>query len=347
MRTDRDLLQAVLRNHLPSFIHQTFLATSPGDVYRRTWHADCIAWHLTQLEEGRIKRLIFTLPPRSLKSTCVSVAFPAWRLGRDPTQRLICASYSDLLAAKLARDFRTAVESPWYRSLFPAMRLNPRKNTETEVVTTRQGFRLATSVGGTLTGRGGDGIIIDDPINANDVGSAAERRRVIDWYQGTLYNRLDRKDEGFIILVMQRLHQNDLAGYLIDKGGFTVVSLPAIATEVEQWPIADGLVHTRQPGEPLQPDLESLDSLADTKRQIGSLRFAALYQQAPVPPEGNMFKAAWFHTYDQAPAHEQFRMVVQSWDTASSTASEADYSVCTTWGVKDAQYYLLDVRRGR
>ena len=182
---------------------------------------------------GEIKRLIILVPPRSLKSICASVALPAWLLGSDPTRRIICVSYSADLAAKHARDCRAVMTAPWYQAVFPSTRLDPAKSAETEFMTTQRGFRLATSTGGTLTGRGGNIIIIDDPLKPADAHSDARRLDLQQWFSNTLLSRLDDKVNGAIVLVMQRLHIDDLAGYLMEQEGWEVLSLPAIA-EVEQ-----------------------------------------------------------------------------------------------------------------
>ena len=148
---------------------------------------------MTLALERKIKRLIITLPPRNLKSISASVAFPAWALGRDPKLRIVCASYSQDLAVKHARDCRVTMEIDWYRRSFPGTRIDPRKNTEAEFMTTAKGYRLSTSVGGTLTGRGGSIVIIDDPLKPADAMSASKREAVKQWYDGTLCTRLDNK----------------------------------------------------------------------------------------------------------------------------------------------------------
>jgi hypothetical protein len=189
MSYDLPLLDAVLRRDLASFVAKVFETLCPGETYLDTWHINCLAWHLEPALSGKRLRLIVNLPPRSLKSIVTSVALPAYVLGHDPSRRIIVVSYSDELARKHARDTRIILESDWYRRVFPATRVNPRKNTETEFTTTRHGFRLATSIGGTLTGRGGDTLVIDDPIKPAEAESEAERRRVNEFYDKTLYSR--------------------------------------------------------------------------------------------------------------------------------------------------------------
>ena len=209
---DQALLGAVLRQDLGTFIAKVFQTVSPGDRYLHNWHIDAIVYTLLQIHEGDNRRLIITQPPRSLKSICTSVAFVAWSLGHDPSKRFACVSYSHELAATFARQFRAVVTSDWYRALFPHVRLA--KDTETECVTTEGGGRFAVPVGGSFTGRGADVIIIDDPMKADDAQSEKARRAVNDWYGTTLLSRLDDKERGAIILVMQRLHEDDLAGKL-------------------------------------------------------------------------------------------------------------------------------------
>ena len=160
------VLQALLRTDFRAFLEKVFNTLTPAQQYIRSWHIDAIAWQLERVRRGEIFRLIINMPPRSLKSIAASVAFPAFILGHDPSRRIICVSYSGDLAKKHSNDFRAVLESGWYRSLFPGARIGPFKNSETEIELTARGFRLATSVGGTLTGRGGDMIVIDDPLEA-------------------------------------------------------------------------------------------------------------------------------------------------------------------------------------
>jgi hypothetical protein len=162
--TDRDVLDAYLRTEFTGFLQRCFLMLNPVATYLPNWHIEALAYHLELVRLGKIRRLIVNLPPRFLKSLMCSVAFPAFVLGHDPTKRLIVVSYGAELATKLGNDCRTVVQSAWYQRLFPEMRISRIKNTEAEVITTRHGCRLAASVGGSLTGRGGDFIIIDDPL---------------------------------------------------------------------------------------------------------------------------------------------------------------------------------------
>ena len=222
-------LAALLRSDLRFFVWKCFQTILPGTPYLPNWHIDAIVHQLMRVQAGDISRLLINQPPRSLKSICVSVAYVAWLLGHDPTRRIIVVSYSNEFAAELHRQFRMVIDAPWYRALFPAMR--PARDSGSEFVTTAGGGRYATSVGGTLTGRGADLIIIDDPLKAEEAMSEPARKRVIDWYAGTLVSRLNDKENGPIVVVMQRLHENDLAGHLLGQGGWEHLDLPAIAVE--------------------------------------------------------------------------------------------------------------------
>ena len=339
------LLSAALRQDLGTFIAKVFQTVSPGDRYLHNWHIDAIVHELMEVHRGENRRLIVTQPPRSLKSICTSVAFVAWSLGHDPSHRFACVSYSHELAATFARQFRTVVTSDWYRALFPRMRLA--KDTETECVTTKGGGRFAVPVGGSFTGRGADVIIIDDPMKADDAQSEKARRAVNEWYGTTLLSRLDDKGSGAIILVMQRLHEDDLAGKLLRDGGWCHLNLPAIAQEDEEIAMGPGAVHLRPKGEALHPERESHPVLDAIRREIGSLTFSAQYLQQPVPLEGNLVKRDWIQWFDTAPSRGGGAQVVQSWDVASTTGETNDYSVCTTWLMVKRTYYLLNVWRGR
>ena len=249
------------------------------------WHICAIAYYLEQVPLGKIKRLIITLPSRSLKSIMCSVAFPAFVLGHDPAKRLIVASYSADLAIKHGNDFRTVINSAEYHGIFPGMRVSAMKNTQSEVVTTLNGFRLGISVDGALTGRGGDIIIIDDPIASLAALSQNSREHVVDWYFNTLLSRLDDKQNGAIVLVMQRLHEDDLAGVLLRSSNeWTLLSLPAIAEEYEEIPIGNGQIHCRHVGDVLHPERQSRDVLESVRAlspEIFAARLALLNPLAP------------------------------------------------------------------
>jgi predicted phage terminase large subunit-like protein len=348
VNADARLLRALLRQNFNAFIEKAFASLAPGQTFVPSWHLQAIACQLERLRRGEIKRLIINMPPRSLKSVTASVAFPAFVLGHDPTRRIICVSYSGDLAKKHANDFRAVAEAGWYRDLFPGMRIG-QKDSEGEIELTARGFRLATSVGGTLTGRGGDLIIIDDPLKPDDAYSEVKRNGANEWFKNTLISRLDDKRSGAILIVMQRIHLDDLTGFVQSlSDDWTVLSLPAIAEIDEDIPISQGKVYHRMAGEALASEREPLAVLEILKLQLGSDAFSAQYQQAPAPPGGAMIKRHWIQRYSDLPAQQDRLFLVQSWDTASKGGPENDFSVGTTWCVtKGKQWYLVDVWRKR
>ena len=340
-----DILEAALREDLSSFIQKAFQVVSPADTYKHNWHIDLIADQLERCYRGEIKRLIITVPPRSLKSICASAAFPAWVLGKDPSRKIICASYSSELASKLARDCRAVMDTEWCRRVFPGTRLN--LNAELNLETTQRGVRYATSVGGTLTGIGGNIVIIDDPLKSEDALSAARRETVKQWYDGTLYSRLNNKAEDVIIMIMQRLHMDDLVAHVLEKEEWVHLNLPAIAETDQAFRLGGGQVIERREGDVLHPGHEPRPVLDAIKSTIGSFKFAAQYQQNQVPAGGNLIQFDWFPFYDALPSRQPGDRVVQSWDTATKTGELNDYSVCVTVHIQGNEFYILDVLRER
>jgi predicted phage terminase large subunit-like protein len=321
---------------------------NPQTTFLPASYIELMASHLEDCRSGKIRRLIVNLPPRSLKSHCVSIAFVAWLLGHNPSIQIIAASYGQDLADKLARDTRTVMEAEWYRALFRT-RPSARKAVN-DYTTTAAGTRMATSVGAVLTGRGADVIIIDDPLKPDQALSEVGRKTVNEWYDNTLLSRLNNKSSGCIIIVMQRLHQDDLVGHVLAQDDWTVLSFPAIAEEPERVPFDTPYgprLFVRQPGEALHPERESVHEYELMRRRIGLYNFSSQYQQRPIPVSGNLVKREWLRFYNPEQLPLRFLRTVQSWDTASKTSELNDYSVCTTWGADRENYYLIDVFRAR
>jgi predicted phage terminase large subunit-like protein len=339
----------LLRRDLATFAGRCFQDLNPQTCLATNWHLEVIAAKLTAVREGKIRRLIINLPPRHLKSLMASIAFPAWCLGQDPSAQILCVSYAQDLADKLARDCRSIMMSPWYRRIFPT-RLSSQRQAVQEFVTTRQGYRLATSTGGVLTGRGADIILIDDPLKPEEALSDAQRQAANDWFDHTLYSRLNDKRHGAIVIIMQRLHEDDLVGHVLAQEDWEVVRFPAIAEddEVHQIETIWGLrCFRRRCGEALHPEREPLETLDRIRRTIGEYHFAGQYQQSPAPLGGGLVKAEWFKRYGEKDRPERFDRIVQSWDTANKATDLSDFSVCTTWGVKGKNLYLIGLFRRR
>ncbi|HEX4022164.1 MAG TPA: phage terminase large subunit [Acidobacteriaceae bacterium] len=340
----------LLRKDFVGFIERSFMELNPQSEFLPNWHIEVIAAALEDCRMGKTRRLIINVPPRSLKSHCASVAFPAFLLGHNPSAQILCASYGQDLADKHALDTRSIVGSSFYRKTFPT-RISPLKHAVGEFMTTQGGSRLATSVGGVITGRGADFIIIDDPLKPEEALSETRRKSTNDWYEHTLVSRLNDKRTGCIILIMQRLHEDDLVGHVQQFGEWKVLRFPAIAEEEERHTFTtwwgETKTYVRHRGELLHPEREPLVALEEMRQTLGEYNFAGQYQQAPAPLEGGMIKMGWFKTYRDADLPEAFEFVFQSWDTANKITELSDYSVCTTWGVSKGSLYLRHVFRRR
>jgi predicted phage terminase large subunit-like protein len=177
-----------------------------------------------------------------------------------------------------------------------------------------------------------------------DAHSEAIRKKVKDWFTTTVLSRLDKPKDDAIVIVAQRLHVDDLIGYLLEQGGWEHLNLPAIATEDQRIPITDRHVWTRWKGDILQPERVGKAELAQLNKELGGANFEAQYQQNPAPPGGNFIKIEWFPRFDGADLNG-YEMIIQSWDTAYGVEETHDYSVCTTWGLRADRIDLINVFR--
>ena len=343
------ILSSICRTNFASFVQKVFQTLNPGTAYLPNWHIYAIAWHLQEVLAGRIRRLIIAMPPRSLKSISASVAFPAFAHGHEPAKHIISVTYGQELSVKLHNDYRSIISAEWYRDLFPSTRVDARKNSESEVALTGRGSRMATSIGGTLTGRGADIIIIDDPLKPSDSMSESRREAVNEWFRSTLVSRLNDKANGTIVIVTQRLHAHDLVGHVLQTAPeeWTVLNLPAMAIRDQNIRIGMDRIYRRSVGDVLHPAREPRKVLDRIRRDIGSDAFEAQYQQTPVPPGGAMFKRAWIRRYDTSLRRLEDDDIIQSWDTASKSGPANDWSVCTTWLIRQGEYFLVDLFRGK
>lgn len=338
---------ALCRLDFQAFVERVFHLVDPGKPLDRAPYLDALCFQLEQLAKDEIRRLLITVPPRHLKSVTAAVALPAWLMGHNPATRIICASYGQDLALTHARTFRKVIKSGDYKAVFPQTAGSFVRDAEAQPTTRQGGFRLAASMGGTLTGLGADVLIIDDLMKASDARSPAERLKGQQWYEETLVSRLDDKTSGKIIAIQQRLHEDDLAGYLLEKGGFTHLNLPAIAEEACEHQLSHGRVYRRAIGDLLNPVREPSAVLDNLRQEMGSRAFSAQYQQNPTPSESELIRWDRIQTYADAPERSRFQFIAQSWDTAMADTPRSDYSVCSTWGYHEGFWWLLDVIRVR
>lgn len=340
-----DIIRQLYTEELYAFMYRVFQELNPGDEFIGGTYLRALCRALEKVFRGETRRLIITMPPRHLKSLVTSVSFPAWVLGRDPTRKIICASYSNSLSLDFSLKSRLVMNTPWYKATFPAVQIHSKKNTAEEFWTTHNGKRLATSVGGTLTGKGGDIVIVDDFMKAEDAHSETKRESTHSWFKGTVSSRLDDPKNGAIVVVAQRLHEDDLIGRLIQTGDWEVLKMPAKATERQSFDLGDGLQWNREPGELLHPERVGEKELNEKRSELGTADFEAQYQQRPVLPGGNLIKLEWFGRYEGKPKISDYEAIVQSWDTAAVPGQNNDWSVCTTWGLIGQHVDLLDVHR--
>ena len=275
---------------------QRVFAELTGGLFQDNWHIQLLCAEVDRIRTQPNTKLAIALPPRSLKSIIASVALPAWLLGHEPGIEVVCASYGQELSDQLSGDCRRVMLTPWYRRLFPATRLD--KQAIGHLATTEGGKRYATSVGGTLTGIGADVIIVDDPMKPDEALSDAERNKANQWARHTLFTRLNNKADDRIIIVQQRLHEDDMIGHVKDIAGFELLSFAAIAQDDEEHVIRTPfgtLTHSRKAGEALHPEREPLEVLEKQRILLGTEFFAAQYLQSPTPPGGGLVKHAWFN----------------------------------------------------
>lgn len=309
-----------------------------GHAMLENWHQQAICEMLEQVYLGNIRRAIINIPPRSGKTEIAVKNFMAWTMGIEPDAEFIHASYSKRLATANAYDVRAMMQHEAYRAIFPWVGLQDDSKAKDEFRTTEGGIVYATGAEGTITGYGagkmregfGGAIIIDDPHKAGEAASPVMRQNVIDWYQNTIQSRLNRPGTP-IIVIMQRLHEEDLAGWLLNGGtgeAWHHLNIPARDAKGQSfWPA--------------QFPPEMLDRLEAASPYV----FAGQYMQNPAPLGGGIFKDHWWKYLDVAPL-TQWRVIYA--DTAQKTKEQNDFSVFQCWGKTiDGQIVLLDMVRGK
>lgn len=338
------LHDAMMRADLSMFVGRVMATLEPGTNYEHNWHVELIASELERVRGGLARRLMINLPPRSMKTIMVSVAFTAWVLGHDPSRRLMCVAYSQDVAKAQAVLFNRVVSTDWFRRLFPECRpVVP--NRQLEWTTSKGGYRLATSIDGSVLGRGADIIILDDPNKGQEIYSKVARDKVKTSYDQTISTRLNHPKKSAILCVMQRLHDDDLAGHMMRQEPFELVRVPAIATADETWDLGHGLTHQRLAGEFIQPSRMGAAELDLQRAKMGDTAFNAQYQQQPIPEDGIVIRRQWLRYYEAPRDDYIYRLA--SWDTASTLSEDADWSVGTIWGVAGQEIHLLHIERVR
>lgn len=345
---EQELGDALCWENIRDFVCYAFGLVSPADEYSYNWHIDCVSEHLHALYTGDLKRLIINIPPRSLKSINCTVAFPAWVLGRNPAARIITASYSQQLATKHSVDTRLIVESEWYKRIFPKTILTQDQNEKMNFMTTERGIRRATSVGGSITGDGGDIIIADDlmkPDEARD--STVVRESTLNWFDQTFMTRLNNPKTSRAMVVEQRLHAQDLTGHLLEVGGWHQVKIPAIAHKKVIIDI-NGRNWQMEEGQLMQEERLDHESLERYRAQLGDYAFAGQYLQEPVPASGAEFQVKWFNFYEKIVNYAALNLYMFVDPAGDKKKSTSDYTSIMVWALGvDKNYYLVDMIRDR
>lgn len=357
-RSDPDLLAAILFERvaksldpnplsLPEYMKAAWPIIEPSRPLVWAWSLDLILEHLAAVDSGQITRLIINVPPRSLKSSAVSIAWPTWSWTKTPWKRWIFSSYSSGLSVKHSIDRRRILESEWYlKNWGDSCRLESDQNQKAVYQNTQRGVMYATSVGGSITGMGGDVIVVDDLINPQEAESKIQRESSILFVRNTLLTRLDDKKTGAIVAIEQRTHNLDLSGTLLREGGWVHVKLPAEAParSVVKFPLSDREI-VREEGSVICEEREDKATLAKQKIAMGTRAYAAQYQQEPIATDSGHFHIGWWKRHIVLPIADT--IYHWSWDTAMEDGMENDCSVGMLFAHNAYGTFLDHVVRGR
>ena len=348
---------------LREFVRQAWHVIEPSTPFVPGWHIDAIIEHLEAISFGLIRNLLINVPPRHMKSLLVSVLWPAWEWIRWPERRFLYSSYAAQLSIRDSVKCRRLIESQWYQSRWAdRFALTGDQNTKGRFENNRSGYRLSTSVGGAATGEGGDRVVCDDPHNVQEAESDSVRKRTLDWWDTVMSTRLNNPKTASQVIVMQRCHQRDLSGHLLEKGGWEHLCLPA-EREEESRATSIGWSDPRtEQGELLWPERFGPEEIESLKRSLGSYAAAGQLQQRPSPAGGGILKRHWFRFWQppdgnlppvevrlpdgtvQSVAAVHVRHVdeqIQSWDCAFKDLETSDYVVGQVWGRVGGKFLLL------
>lgn len=338
---------------LASFIKQGWKYIDP-QPYVHGWHVDALCEHLEAVSRGQIKRLLINVPPRSSKSSICSVGWPAWTWIQErrnvlcgPEVQFMSVSYAATLSERDSNKMRRLIDSEWYqRNWGDRFGFSSDQNAKRKFENTKGGYRLATSLTGTQTGDGGIVVLIDDPMSAGDANSDVERQNVLTWWKETLPTRLNDAKEGAIVVIMQRLHQEDLAGHILENnsnGDWCHLNLPMRYDSSSPCSTFIGWEDPRTfDGELLCPARYGEKETSALERDLGSYAAAAQLQQMPAPKGGGIIKREDWRLYppvdwevdeDKPLTFPKFEYLLMSVDTAYGEKQENDFSACTVWGV--------------
>lgn len=352
------------RRHLRHFVQFFWQVIEPQTELIWGWPLDAVCDHLEAVSRGEIRDLVINIPPRHLKSTIVSVMWPAWEWLHDPTVRYLTGSYDKTLATRDAVRSRRILQSPAYLDLNQdengeqRFRLAGDQNVKSRYENNRTGHRICTSPSSAATGEGGNRIMVDDPHNVKEAQNDEQRLQVIEWWEQTMSTRRNNPKKDSRVVVMQRLHEEDLAGRCIEKG-YEHVCLP-LTFESNHPHISNTSLEFKDPrtkeGELLMPERMGMDEVAQAAIDLGTYGYAGQMQQRPKPSEGGILKKAWFQRYEIEPSLDHCDRIITSWDCSFKgkertkrgelrAVSSRSYVVGQVWAFRGASCFLLDLVR--
>lgn len=328
----RNAIYEKLRTDFSFFIKYAFKITDPNAKYLHNWHIDLMADYLLACQRREIKRLIINIPPRYMKSICVSVAFPAWLMGHDPTIRIMASSYGKDLSLQHSADCLNLMKDDLYLKAFPKTILDPNQQAKAKFSTTKRGYRMATSsLARYSTGAGGNFLIVDDPHSAMDVVSDKKRKSQNLWFDNSFSTRLNNKKEDVIIVVMQRLHEDDLTGHLLEGKEYTHLKIPVEAERTMTYSIGKK-EYVFEAGTTLHPARQNKDDLRKEEKTLRDA-YDGQYMQEPVGKGGGIIQSDWFRYWPADVDQPRLEYVLQSYDTAFTEKTTNDPTACTVWGI--------------
>lgn len=338
-----DVVREICRRSFADFVKRAWHVLEPATPLVWNWHMDAICDHLEAVTRGDINRLLINVPPGTSKSSLVNIFWPAWEWGTMPHLKVISASHGADLATRDTRKMRMLLESDWFQSMWP-IKLSYDQNQKTYFENNATGFRQANAVSG-MTGRRGDRVIWDDPHSVEGALSDTKRNTAIRVFKETLPSRLISPKDSAIVIVMQRVHEEDIAGYILENDlGYTHLCLP-MEFEPERKCVTPFYEDPRtEDGELLFPERFPRDVVERDKKAMGSVAVAGQFQQRPAPRKGGFFDASNFKVVERAP---EIVKKVRFWDKAGSD-DKGDYTVGVLMGkTAQDQYVILDVVRDR
>ncbi len=336
-------------NYLKHFTRQAWHVLEPTTAFVSGWHIDAICEHLEAVSRGEITRLLINIPPRHTKSLLVSVLWPCWSWIHNPSSRWLFVSYGQDLSTRDSVKCRRLITSQWYQERWgDKFAITSDQNQKTRFENNKTGYRLATSVGGMLTGEGGGFLIIDDPHNVKEAESDTIRESILRWYDEVLSTRLDDPKTGAKVIIMQRVHERDLSGHVLQKeAGYTHLCLPARHETDRRCTTVLGFSDPRkEEGEPLWPALYGDKELTELENSLGSYAAAGQLQQRPSPRGGGMFKIDKFELIDRFNPDQVLRSV-RYWDKAGTQGGGAFTAGVLIHRMRDKSYVVADVVHGQ